>query len=236
MLVARTESLETMGGMFGRTPQLGERLSPLQTGLGEFKNRKESLEELQASDTLYLKVLMDHLPLLLENLALSVRNEEAARFLYDGFGLPKPEIAELATPVYLDLKEKLNLAHGDVEVKVYESQASLREMVEQIEISVFTFYAARLAELEKKKEECEEAIKRLKDSESVGETQKANDIALADTLQANLKEAEKELEEAKLSKNGWLNFTAGLSDKIFVVENGIQIHNDVAAPDPEKAL
>src|SRR5690606_17088993 len=113
MLAARTESLQTMDGMFGKTPQLGERLMPLQTGLGEFRKRKENLAELQASDTLYLKVLMDHLPMLLENLTVSVRNEEAARFLYDSFGLPKAEIAELATPVYLDLKEKLNLSHDN---------------------------------------------------------------------------------------------------------------------------
>lgn len=235
MLAARTESLQTMAGMFGQTPQLGERLSPLQTDLGEFEERKNNLAELQGSDTLYLKVLMDNLPVLLENLALSIRNEEAARFLYDGFGLPKPEIAELATPVYLDLMEKLNLAHGDVEVKVYESQASLREMVQQIELSIFTFYRSLLEELEEKRNQCLESINSVKQAQTIGDTEEGNTVLVDGALQTRLEEIEAELMTAKLSHVGWLKFINGLNEKIFAAQK-IEIGGDIAAPDPEKAL
>lgn len=219
-----------MKNMFGRQPELGVALMPL-ADQQPIKTEETLLATLPESERVHYSFLMQNLEFLLANLIAAVGEEEAARFLYNAFGLPEPEILELATPVHLDLTEKLIEANNDVERRVYAAKVSLSEVLDRVERMVVAQTMLRLQQLEKDKEVCEASSQKLEGKKTAGETNATDRLEWKLAHQEKLAGLKKEIALVKLTLEGWFDFSSRLKHQLEAVLSITT--KDIAAPNPE---
>ena len=154
--------------MFGFQPVLPDRMAVL-TDTEGLKNldgelRKES--QYTDKERAQLNGLAQNLETFLQYLTNELGEEEAARFLFNAFGLPEQEILEEATPVHIYLRDNLIASSEDLERSVYEVNIKLYEMVRGVEEIIITKAMLRLEQLHKDKEKCERSKENMETAES----------------------------------------------------------------------
>jgi hypothetical protein len=235
--IVNNKSRRSLAGMFGgERVVLGDGLD-LSVDTDRLKTREieAEIKVLPAEIVLYLKSLAPDLPELVADLVgeviASVEEKEAARRLWERFGLPQ---SPLAVPVFAELSEDLSFANQEVQEKSYNIQALISRVERAIQ-KVLLFYAAELNRLEEETDQNTQATDQLSSIETTGSTMQertAESVVIFTSQQEGLDKKRSQLE---LAQGRWLEFVQSLKAKLPILDY-LERPIDLGAPDPAMAL
>ncbi|OGJ37463.1 MAG: hypothetical protein A2383_00370 [Candidatus Pacebacteria bacterium RIFOXYB1_FULL_39_46] len=232
-----TKSRATLASMFGEQVELGGSAVTLATGIDQDETRKlkTEIQALPAELMAYFRSLAANLPELLADLSSetleSAAEQEAARRLWERFGLPQ---SPLAVPVFTQLSEDLLAAQLEVQQKSDATQSLIVSMERAIQKALL-FYAAELNRLEQEKTANQQAVDQLETIETTGMTmrERTNESVVI------FSDEEKKLEEDKrgilTAIISWQELANKLKAKLPTLVS-FERPIDLGAPNPAMAL
>jgi hypothetical protein len=234
----RTKSRAMLSGMFGgERPKLGESVLAMKDGVeGQEQDQlKAEIKVLPAEIVLYLKSLASDLPELIADLVgeviASVEEKEAARRMWERFGLPQ---SPLAVPVFAELSDDLGFAQQEVQEKSYNVQALISRVERAIQ-KVLLFYAAELNRLEEEADQTNQATDQLGLIETTGSTMQERTAESVVVFTSQQEELDKKSSQLELAQSHWLEFVQRLKAKLPTLDY-LERPIDLGAPDPALAL
>ncbi|MFH2118457.1 MAG: hypothetical protein ABII10_01840 [Candidatus Paceibacterota bacterium] len=233
----RTKSRGALNGMFGEQVKLGGSLATLTEGTGQEEARglEAETQALPAELVLYLKSLVPNLPELITDLTSetveAAEEKEAARLLWERFGLPQ---SPLAVPIFAELSEDLSSAQLEVQEKSYNVQALISRVERAIQ-KVLLFYAAEFNRLEEEQTDNNQAIDQLGAIETDGSTMRERTAESVMVFSSEEKALNEKQEELRASQSRWLEFVQKLKAKLPTLEF-LERPIDLGAPNPAMAL
>ena len=219
-----TKSRATLASMFGEQVELGGSAVTLATGIDQDETRKlkTEIQALPAELMAYFRSLAANLPELLADLSSetleSAAEQEAARRLWERFGLPQ---SPLAVPVFTQLSEDLLAAQLEVQQKSDATQSLIVSM--------------ELNRLEQEKTANQQAVDQLETIETTGMTmrERTNESVVI------FSDEEKKLEEDKrgilTAIISWQELANKLKAKLPTLVS-FERPIDLGAPNPAMAL
>jgi DNA repair exonuclease SbcCD ATPase subunit len=219
----------------GEQVALGEKTTELQD-LQSADELERELVSLPQEVALYLQSLAHNFTDLIEDLmnilVESVKEREAARRLWERFGLPQTAIA---VPVFIGLSEDLGRAQDEVQVKSEITRSFLAELIRAINQKVLMFYAMEINRVEEEKDDNNQAVDQLNSTETRGRSMRERTTESTVVFDQQTDQLEEEEQELKKSQSRWLDFIDKLTVKLPTMRS-LETPIDLASPDPAMAL
>lgn len=227
----------TLSGMFrGEQVNLGEQSSDLEMGIGNTGNLEKEIANLPQEIVLYLNSMthnfVESIEEVIFNLIESLKEKEAARRLWERFGLPR---SVTAVPVFINLNNDLNQAQRMVENEAIVTSSFLTRLLDVIHSKIMLFYAEELARVEDDQVENEKAISQLEVMDTDGITVKERTAESVIIFSQDSRDLEQEKEQILSSRNMWQRSVEKIKTGLPTIRS-LETPVDLGAPDPAMAL
>ena len=227
----------TLAGMFGgEQVALGEEAVSIQENTDIAEGLEQEVSSLPQEIVLYLQTMSfgfaEEIEEMIFNLIEALKEKEAARRLWERFGLPR---STTAVPVFIDLNDELNQAQRVVETEAVVAGSFLSDLLDAINSKVMLFYAEELVRVEESQVENEEAVSQLDTMNTNGNTVQERVAESVTIFSQDNEGLEKEREQILSSTNRWKKFMERVSRSLPVLES-FEKSIDLGAPNPAVAL
>lgn len=226
-----------LSAMFGgEKVALGEEVIAIEKNVNLAADLEQEVYNLPQEIILYLQTMsfnfVDNIEELISNVTESLKEKEAARKLWERFGLPK---STMAVPVFVSLNKELNMAQHVVKNEVGTTEYFLDGLIRAINNKIMLFYAAELLRVEHQEVENQGAISQLEEMDAKGSSvrERATESVMVFSQEKDVLEEEKE--QILSSKNIWEDFMEQLKKNLPTLRS-LEAPLDLGAPNPAMAL